>query len=59
MEKVLCIRTMRSTRRAAMTLSKEQTELETWFERDRAHVELRNAQTDSTILEFGTKTFTS
>ncbi|MFZ0461093.1 MAG: hypothetical protein WAL82_01655 [Candidatus Acidiferrales bacterium] len=30
----------------------EQTELETWFERDRAHVELRNAQTDTTILEF-------
>jgi len=30
----------------------EQTELETWFERDRAHVELRNAQTDATILEF-------
>lgn len=30
----------------------EQTELQTWFERDRAHVELRNAQTDATILEF-------
>ena len=30
----------------------EQTELEMWFERDRAHVELRNAQTDATILEF-------
>jgi len=30
----------------------EQTELETWFERDRAYVELRNAQTDATILEF-------
>lgn len=30
----------------------EQTELETWFERDRAHVELRNAQTDAPILSF-------
>jgi hypothetical protein len=28
------------------------TELHTWFERDRAHVELRNANTDKTILEF-------
>ena len=26
------------------------TELETWFERDRAHIELRNAQTDTPIL---------
>lgn len=33
-------------------ISIEQTELEIWFERDRAHVELRNAQTDATILEF-------
>lgn len=33
-------------------ISIEQTELQTWFERDRAHVELRNAQTDATILEF-------
>ncbi|MHB8755646.1 MAG: hypothetical protein ACYC92_11920 [Candidatus Acidiferrales bacterium] len=30
----------------------EQTELQTWFERDRAHVELRDAQTDAAILEF-------
>lgn len=30
----------------------EQTELQTWFERDRAHVELRNTKTDATILEF-------
>jgi len=30
----------------------EQTTLETWFERDRAHVGLRNAQTDAPILSF-------
>ena len=28
------------------------TELHTWFERDRAHVELRNADTDKTIIEW-------
>ena len=27
-------------------------ELNTWFERDRAHVELRDADTQETILEF-------
>jgi hypothetical protein len=30
----------------------EQIELETWFERDRANVELRNTRTDTTILSF-------
>ncbi|MGB7082627.1 MAG: hypothetical protein WBD54_13420 [Candidatus Acidiferrales bacterium] len=30
----------------------EQTELETWFERNRAHVELRSAQTHAPILSF-------
>jgi len=30
----------------------EDTECHTWFERDRAHVELRNKHTDETILEF-------
>ena len=28
------------------------TELSTWFERDRAHIELRNLNTGKTILEF-------
>ncbi|MBS1807575.1 MAG: hypothetical protein JST84_05225 [Acidobacteria bacterium] len=28
------------------------TELHTWFERDRKHIELRNANTQKTILEF-------
>lgn len=28
------------------------TELNTWFERDRAHVELRNRNTDKTIVEW-------
>ena len=28
------------------------TELHTWFERDRAHVELRNTDTDETIVEW-------
>lgn len=28
------------------------TELNVWVERDRAHVELRNTNTDKTILEF-------
>lgn len=28
----------------------EKTQLETWFERDRAHVELRNTQTGTPIL---------
>lgn len=28
------------------------TELHTWFERDRSHVELRNADTDETIVEW-------
>jgi hypothetical protein len=27
-------------------------ELHTWFERDRAHVELRDADTDETIIEW-------
>ena len=36
----------------SIVISIEQTELEIWFERDRAHVELRNAQTGATILEF-------
>jgi len=30
----------------------DDTELHTWFERDRAHVELRNRNTDRTIIEF-------
>ena len=29
-----------------------QTVLNTWFERDRAHVELRDARTDETIVEW-------
>ena len=29
-----------------------QTELHTWFERDRAHVELRDTRTDRTIIEW-------
>lgn len=29
-----------------------ETEIETWFERDRAHVELRNKKTQKTIIEF-------
>jgi hypothetical protein len=29
-----------------------QTELHTWFERDRAHVELRDTNTDKTIVEW-------
>ena len=36
----------------SIVISIEQTELEIWFERDRAHVELRNAQTNETIMEF-------
>jgi hypothetical protein len=32
-------------------LSIDETELLTWFERDRAHVELRNKLDDSTIVE--------
>jgi hypothetical protein len=28
------------------------TELYTWFERDRAHIELRNRNTDRTIIEW-------
>lgn len=30
----------------------EDTELHTWFERDRAHVELRNKETQDTIIEW-------
>ena len=30
----------------------DDTELLTWFERDRAHVELRNKRDDSTIVEW-------
>jgi hypothetical protein len=30
----------------------ENTNLNTWFERDRAHVELENASTGETIVEF-------
>lgn len=30
----------------------EETELHTWFERDRAHVELRNTLTDTTIVQW-------
>jgi hypothetical protein len=33
-------------------LTMEQTYLETWFERDRAHVELRERDTDRTIIEW-------
>jgi len=33
-------------------LSIDETELLTWFERDRAHVELRNKLDDSTIVEW-------
>lgn len=29
-----------------------ETELHKWFERDRAHIELRNAETDETIIEW-------
>jgi hypothetical protein len=35
---------------ALMTITR--TECSTWFERDRAHVELRNASTGETIIEF-------
>jgi hypothetical protein len=35
-----------------MTLTKEQTTIETWFERDRAHVELRDARNEETIVEW-------
>ncbi len=31
---------------------KNNLKIHTWFERDRAHVELRNEDTDVTILEF-------
>ena len=30
----------------------ENLDLYTWFERDRAHVELRNKETDKTLIEF-------
>ena len=30
----------------------ENFDLYTWFERDRAHVELRNKETDETLIEF-------
>lgn len=30
----------------------DETELNTWFERDRSHVELRDSLTDQTIVEF-------
>jgi hypothetical protein len=35
-----------------LELELDDTELHTWLERDRAHVELRNKHTDDTILEF-------
>lgn len=37
---------------APKTVALDDTVLNTWFERDRAHVELRNAHTYETILEF-------
>lgn len=33
-------------------LAMSETELHTWFERDRAHVELRNIDTQKTIVEW-------
>lgn len=35
-----------------MAKLKENLELHTWFERDRAHVELRDRVTDETIVEW-------
>jgi hypothetical protein len=35
-----------------MTLTQSQTTIETWFERDRQHVELRDSRNDSTIVEW-------
>lgn len=35
-----------------MSLGINDTTLHTWFERDRAHVELRNRHTDETIVEW-------
>jgi hypothetical protein len=36
----------------AFTMSVQDTEIHTWFERDRAHVELRNKRTGKTIVEW-------
>lgn len=33
-------------------MTNTRTAIETWFERDRAHVELRNASTGETIIEW-------
>jgi len=33
-------------------ISFDDTEIHTWFERDRQHVELRHASTDETIMEW-------
>jgi hypothetical protein len=40
------------TKRKAPALSFSDTELHEWFERDRAHVELRNKKTQKTIVEW-------
>jgi hypothetical protein len=42
----------RNGKRAARTVAFEDTELHTWFERDRAHVELRDRRTGGTIVEW-------
>jgi hypothetical protein len=39
-------------RKPARPVSQCQTELHTWFERDRAHVELRDQRTEQTIVEW-------
>ncbi|MHB8107995.1 MAG: hypothetical protein ACYDH4_11305 [Candidatus Cryosericum sp.] len=41
-----------SRRARVPTVSIGDTELHTWFERDRAHVELRDKRTDKTIIEW-------
>ena len=45
-------RDARPRQRRARALRFEDTELETWFERDRAHVELRDKHTGQTIVEW-------
>lgn len=37
---------------AVASIAPRETEIHTWFERDRAHVELRNAATGNTIVEW-------
>lgn len=43
---------MAKRRRKAPAVAIEGTDLYTWFERDRAHVELRHRDTDETLIEF-------